>query len=451
MNNKVKKIVIYLIAIIIIIIFIILIYMATKKKSDNYYEERGENFIETYGKSDDSGNIDRQAYFDIQSCISKYLNTININNDMYYSYDNNGKKVQLLNEGSINSQIYNLLSEQFIKENSITVDNLRDKIKVLNTSVLFVPLELSMAKDGNIKTFIAHGILETFEYKQVDEIFIVVNIDATNSRFSITPIDGKYSNISEINNIKTESKIDKKEDNSFNKSNPNYENIIKDYINIYKRLSLGNPSLMYKFMDKEYREKRFKNLSNFKKYTEENKENIIAITPESYEVVKEDGYTEYRCFDKNEFYYVIKEKSIGDFSISMDKHTIDTNEFIKKYNESDGKIKVGLNIYKIVDALNMKDYGYVYSKLSDGFKKNYFKTEEDFVKFAKIYFKNNNKVKFNEYSSKSDSYVYNITLTDKTGKSTMELNTDILMRLGEGTDFVFTMSGVVPEIIYSGF
>ena len=178
---------------------------------------------------------------------------------------------------------------------------------------------------------------------------------------------------------------------------------------------------------------------------------IQNITLDSYLINDEDGHKKYTCMDTNEFYYIFNEEATFDFSLITDTHTVDLPEFTEEYNNSNEKGKVEMNINKIVEALNMKDYGYVYSKFSEGFKKNYFETEDDFVEFAKLYFKNNNKVTGNSFSSESGTYIYNITLTDKTGVSTLELNTDILMRLGEGTDFVFTMSGISPDIVYNGF
>ena len=40
--------------------------------------------------------------------------------------------------------------------------------------------------------------------------------------------------------------------------------------------------------------------------------------------------------------------------------------------------------YELYEALNAKDYKYVYGKLADEFKANYFITYEDFEKYAKV-------------------------------------------------------------------
>ena len=169
-----------------------------------------------------------------------------------------------------------------------------------------------------------------------------------------------------------------------------------------------------------------------------------------YNVNNNEESKQFVCVDRNDFYYIFNQKSILDFSIITDTHTVDLPEFSQRYNEASVQEKAVLNINKIVEALNMRDYSYVYNKFSDGFKKNYFKTEKDFTNFAKKYFKNNNKVEFNEFTQESNNtYAYNITLKDKKEKSTLELNTDIFMRFNEGTDFVITFSGVNKEIRFN--
>ena len=80
----------------------------------------------------------------------------------------------------------------------------------------------------------------------------------------------------------------------------------------------------------------------------------------------------YFCIDQNNNYYIFDQKSIMNFELILDSYTIDLPEFIEVYYVAEAPEKVALNIQKTFDALNCKDYNYVYSKLSEGFKKNYF-------------------------------------------------------------------------------
>ncbi|MCI9063794.1 MAG: hypothetical protein HFJ17_04260 [Clostridia bacterium] len=432
-----------MIIILIIIILSVAVYKMLKKKQNIEYEENNpqEDFVETYGKNDD-GTIDQQAYFDISACIRQYLSIINTENNIYYTY-NESNKYTKIDEKQIKQSIYNVLSQEYINKNKVTVENVFSHVKTLNQTLLFVPLEMSMIQDAEVKSFIVHGLVETLGLEVSDEIFVIVNIDMANELFSIYPIDGKYSKIEDIKKVdKLDNVISDNGNNQYQMITVRYEDMAKEYINTYKRLAIGKPELAYEYLDEEYREARYGDVNKFKQYVKENKEAINSITLDKYDVSDKGNYKQFVCIDKNGFYYIFKQNSILDFSLITDTHTIDIPEFTEKYEKANEKEKVAMNINKIVEALNMKDYTYVYNKLSKGFRNNNFKTQKDFEDFAKIYFKNINKVEFGEYSKKADTHIFSIVLTDVHEKSTLKLNFDILMRLGDGSDFVMTMSGV---------
>lgn len=450
-RNKVLVFLIVLIIIILVILGMFLYKILKKNRNEINEQEQGEDFIETYGKSTDN-NISEQSYFDVNSCIRQYLSIINLNNDIYYTYNKSNDYVKV-EDKQIKQTIYNILGQKYINQNNITINNVFDYVKTLDETSLFIPLEISMIQDSGIKSFLVHGLVESLNLTVIDEIFAVVNIDMVNSKFSIQPIYGKYSSIDDLKD-KTllETNIIDSDNNKFTMSTVTYEVILKEYINFYKRLAIGAPETAYKYLDKEYRKARYGSVEEFKKYIKENKDTINSISLDKYQETDKENSKQYVGIDKNGFYYIFNQKSIMDFTIITDTHSIDLPEFITQYEKATEQEKVAMNINKIIEALNMKDYKYVYNKFSDGFKENYFKTEQKFINYAEKYFKNNNKVIFNEYSKKSNNtYVYNITLKDKNNNSTLELNTDILMRLSKGTDFIISMSGINPEVIYNGF
>lgn len=244
-----KKVILKLIIVVIvasIILTIALLLLQTKKgdnKGSGQNIEQGEfasaeNFLDTYGKTEGNG-VDRQAYSDSINCITQYLKTINIKNDAYYTYDEKGTPVLAIDEEKIKENIYNLLSKNYISQNQITIQNIYDKIETLEVSTLFVPLEIAMVQDGTIKSFAISGLIEsTQDFHVIGKRIMVVNIDMKNDTFSIEPIQGEAADIQNIKVNTAETTITENANNKYISITSNYEETVKDYTNLYKRLSI---------------------------------------------------------------------------------------------------------------------------------------------------------------------------------------------------------------------
>ena len=316
-------------------------------------------------------------------------------------------------------------------------------IDVITEKRLFIPLTMKYLAKESIEKYLVYGIVTDINNGYIQDVYLFVNLDYNNNTFSIEPLINKEIDFEKFVFDNENKQIEINNNNVFSDEKINYEYTCKKYIDYYSKISLARPDLAYQLLDEEYRNARYGTLEAFKKYIENNRDIIKSISLNQYQVIEEGALKEYICIDKNEFYYIFRETSIMNFTLITDTHTVDLPQFTKKYNEATIQEKVSMNINKIVEALNMKDYRYVYNKFSDGFKNNYFKTENDFIEFAEKYFANNNNVIYNEYSeTTNDTYIYNITLKDKEEKSNFEVNIDILMKLEEGTDFVITFSGL---------
>ena len=360
-NKRLIVSIIIVLIVVLIISVVLLIYLRNTSNVDTeeYSESDNDSIVDYYGKGKNNG-ISRESYFDINSCMRQYLNALNINNSSYYGYDSNDNYTLIVTEDEIKQKIYDLLSKKYIEENNITISNLYDYVKTVDKSSLFVPLEVSMVQDQQIKSFLVHGLVESLtDFQLLDEIFVIVNIDANNELFSIEPIYGDYNSISEINITSFENSIEEN-NNSFSKTSTTYEDIARDYIDLYKRLALGSPEIMYDLLDKEYREAKFGSVDEFKKYIEDNRTEIIGIRLEKYRTNQTDEYTQYICIDQNGNYYIFRETAILDYTVILDTYTIDLPEFTDEYNSSSDSEKVLLNIQKVFEAINNGDYNYVY-------------------------------------------------------------------------------------------
>lgn len=440
MYNKTKKIIILLIVLLLIISVILIIALNILKKKNNMDDfissvnEVGSSIIDEYGETINN-SISREAYFDINTCMTIYLDTINNNNSNYYVLNEKGDYVKV-EEEVINNSIYNLLSKNYIDRNNITEKNVQNYVKMIDEKCVFVPLEASVLQDKNIDSFLVHGLVESIrDYKVVDDLFFVINIDATYNTFSIEQIYGEYKSIKEISINSFEESIEKNTDNAFKRQSVSYETVIKDYINKYKRLALGAPETLYNILDEEYRQKRFGNLYIFKKYISENRENIIGIRVEEYLVNDESEYKEYVAKDQYGNLYIFNEIATLNYNMMLDTYTLEQPKFNTEYAKASDQKKVMMNIDKFFQMINAKDYKAAYNCLSESFKNNNFKTEQSFETYAKSYFYNYNDVSYNAFKTTSSGvYGYELTLKDKQNTSNSKIF-NIVMKLNSGTDF----------------
>lgn len=218
------------------------------------------------------------------------------------------------------------------------------------------------------------------------------------------------------------------------------EDLMQIYFNDYKTYALTNPKQAYELLNKEYREKRFKDLDEYKLYISNNKEKIASDNLEKYQIAVDDEKTRYICLGKYENYYIFCENSVMDYSIILDTYTIDQPEFIEKYDEANEKGKCILNIEKVKQALNSGDYKYIYGKLNEQFKNKNYSTLSTFENYMKSNLNKYNKIEYKEFKNEGETYIYNVELTDLLGKTDKTINMQILMQLKEDRDFVMSFS-----------
>lgn len=196
---------------------------------------------------------------------------------------------------------------------------------------------------------------------------------------------------------------------------------------------------MYELLDKDYKQAKFGSLEKFKQYIEKNKSEIIGINPQQYQVTDGENNTkQYVIIDQNGHYYIVREKGVLDYTLILDTYTIDLPEFTAKYNNSTDEQKVLLNIQKCFEAINGQDYQYVYNKLDETFRNNNFKTLAEFEVYAKKNFFSKNKLAVGKAEKQGNLYLYDITISDSTGKDSVTKKKNFVMQLKEGTDFVMS-------------
>ena len=142
--------------------------------------------------------------------------------------------------------------------------------------------------------------------------------------------------------------------------------------------------------------------------------------------------------DQYNNYYVFESTAVMKYTVKLDTYRILNDEEIKEYNQLTTVRRSGYNIERCIEAINNKDYAYVYSKLDETFKNNNYPTIESFENNIKEnLFENNEIDTTNRSTREGDIYIYKFTLKDVDNENNKK-DMSIIMKLKEGTDFVMS-------------
>ena len=434
-----KKLKIFILLMIVIIIIFTIIFVIVLNKNVNSYvpEEVGGNTGNT--EYEDFGYKIREVtsindYYIVQTCVNKFYN--------YYmqSFQNNSDEESL--KSSIET-FYNMLDTEYINEKEITKENILNKIEKIDESDIYITetLVALQNENNNMYVYFVKGFLNNLSTSENKDFYLIVEIDSLNRTFEIVLEDyikekgWDKVKIGDAIQIVNQKEIENRGNNQYRYNSINQTTYVSDLFDNYRKIMLNNPSKAYELLQEEYKEKRFPLEDDFEEYVKNNYKNIYISTANEYKTEEIDGITEYVIIDKHNNYYIFQEKGIMNYKVMLDTYTIDTNDFIKKYNSSDEQTKVGMNIQKFIDAINHKDYQYAYNLLDETFKKNYFPNIQKFEEYIKNNLFENNKVTFEKFSFDANNYIYDLILEDdKMNKKDFT----IIMRLEEDTKFVMS-------------
>lgn len=442
MKNLGKIIIGLIVFIIILIVAIIFNIFMNRQKEKVIISNEGD--IHIFEGNREIIKIDSfQVYFQLDNCVRIFTEYINNN------------KIE-----AVKSVLINNYSEQkYINDNL----NMEKYSSFLNTKYTIEEIYSSSATYE--KPYFIKGLLisdSKIEYK-----YFVIFLDVENNTFSIKDItEEEYNNLIKGNFVFNETNI---KENNYNKNNITYfseEDIAKKYFYDYIENIVFAPTYAYKTLDKEYEQKRFGNYDDYKKYLRLNIEKYKLMeknrdkTSDSfdseeeyneylkkkfyagfykYKVNKYDNYTQYICMDFDNNYYIFEVKSDFSYEVILDVYTIDLPQFTEKYNSVGIKEKVAMNIDKFIKSINDNNYKYAYNCLAEGFKNNKFKNIEVFEKYMNQNIFEKNTVEYKDFKNEGETYICNIILKNSYNDSETK-NMEIIMKLGEGTDFVMSFN-----------
>lgn len=464
--KKYIKLIIYLIIMLIAVItvFIIIINYKSKDEEENYKN----NTYNEISKTDtvEFNNVkDIRSYFIVKNIIDRYTNNIkDLNGDSYINEENlriSKDEIIKSKQDTAKKFFESTLDENYKSEFNVSDDVIISEAKKYmqqgdysNSDVIY---NLNFDEideyqyENNIILYIVSAKIKEKDLK------LLIKFDSENNVFSIFLSDyiEKYNYSRKMN--KSDIKIDKNllDANLYNKiiiGTITDEDMSKEYFNIQKNNLLYDIEKIYNKLDTEYKEKKYSDYLEFEKYFSDLRNQLRESTLAKYSVANINNKSIYTLIDNNNRYYIIEnENGLINYNVKLDNYTVDTQYFKEKYENSKAQEKVALNINKVITALNDKDYKYIYNKLADSFKANYFNNEEELKEYLSNKLYNNNEINFGKFSDEGNGiYTYEIELSEISNKSQANqegkgdnfarIKMNVVMQLKEGTDFVMSFS-----------
>ena len=447
--SKIKKIIIILVVILLIAIIALAIVLLTNNNGGGQQvtisEDEGIGAYEKELDTTVNQVTNRIDYYTVKDCIGKYYSyySILLNPEMYYT----GVSEEDLNQAQTdNAQaIYDMLDSQYITEKGITVDNLATNLKEIEVITPYVTNMYVNHRTDNMDIYVVEGKIKTSITDAGENYKIILKLDLLNKTFSIMPseyVEEKYGNIVEGQSLDIEvaDNIEKNNNNQYTYRTITEENYMKDLFAELRNELLYDHEAAYNHLNEEYRSKKFATLEEFNNLVASREEEYKTMVLAQYQVVQEDGYTQYVLVDQNGKYYIFNETGVMNYTTMLDTYTVDLPEFIEKYNESTSAEKAGMNMQKVVDALNNEDYIYIYSKLDDTFKANNFGSVENFEEYIKNNLYTSVNVEYSNYNSSGELHMYDVTFKDKNNTNSEPITKTFIIKLLEGTNFVMSFN-----------
>ncbi len=439
---KKKRNIIIIVATIGIIIILIIANIAkkdniSKEEMNKIYSEVKENNEDV--KDEKPIRTNRiNTYVTVEETIKNYIeNTKNQNVELVMS----------------------VLNKEYISKNNINSNNLSSSTQQYKNITSYKNIEMY---EQNSEKFMAYYIKG--QINDQGNVYFEIGVDVNNHTYDIMPItENEYT--TKISQSEGERTIKRNEYNSIEFKDYDNADIAKMYFDDYLKQMISNPEKAYNLLDKQYRETKFENYNGFVQYINANREKLELtykmetldnndfekysdyldfklqhsnLGIKKYSIETYESYVQYTCQDAEGNYYIFSAQYPMDYSVVLDVYTTDTPYFKNMYSRSTDQNKAKLNLEKIQEALNNKDYKYIYSKLNATFKANNFATESQFESYMKDNFFDKNQITYNIVEKQGDAWLFNAKLNNANGKEQKGIN--LVVKLNEGTEFEMSFS-----------
>lgn len=427
-------------------------FILSKNNSENDYNDDGqylEEGKEILPEKDNGGFVnveDDSIFFSVFNSVERYIyitqySILDLDENQYDKEGNyvdfDVTKLYLLdikNENDRLQALYDLFDRNYINSNKISLSNIKQYVSDIDLNTELIPISMKVKYGDNVNTFVLKAYLKSDKLVQKN---FIVRVNNKNETFSI-----EFKN-DDLNTEENQLDIEKNNFNSFEIENITEEESILKYLEYFKKITLKYPQVAYEnYFDEEYREKRFGNLENYKKYINDNLEELQYVQIVKYfSDTTTDNNLYYVGIDQYENTYTFTISASMQYKLKLDNYTIPTDTFKEEYKVANSEKKVQMNIDKFIQMINRHDYKTSYNCLVDSFKSNYFKIQEEFENYIKNNFFAHNELKFKNIEEKENNiYACTIQLTDLTGENSEIKEITIIMKLNDNLDFEMSFS-----------
>lgn len=305
-----------------------------------------------------------------------------------------------------------------------------------NIDSTFEAKDMNVLESERIYSYSVYGKIKNTETGETADKYFIVRVDTVALAFELQELNSEeYNNIDEIDLTTDLKEITQTENNKFEYTRISNEKACRIYLQMYIELLLSDPETAYGMLEEQYKQERFSSYENFLEYIEENRTCFENAVLSEYSVNYSEEYTEFMIVDTYNNNYLVRAKSVMDYTIQLDSYTIKDEEYQEEYSKLSDLEKASINIDIFIRMLNTKDYSHAYEVLSDGFKSNYFSTEEQFKNYVKENFFDYNIATINRNTNEGEIYIYDVNLRSGAGSAAETLEKTFNVSLEEGTDF----------------
>ncbi len=312
---------------------------------------------------------------------------------------------------------YNILAEELKQQNNLNFYPNSENIQFCIDNIY----KVEPNKRKNI--YIIHYRLKS---NNLQNISMIIKIDKKELAFEVYPFEFlrnyglqnlKENDYININVIKLDD-INRTEYNNYNIDEISKDDLtcVNEIFNKYKfDLNFDNEHL-YSIIEKEYKDSKFPSYNDFVNYLNNHKD-YFADNMVKYQTIKLNNYTEYVSLGEKENRYYFYMYSLTNFTVMFDNYTISVPQYSELYQSSFPTVRAKYCIDRVRKAINDKNYQFIYKRLNPIQKNNYFSSYEDFERFIKDNFYDENTFEYEEYLIVSDTvYQYKVKVTDTTKK-----------------------------------
>lgn len=401
------------IKVILIVAFLLLIliftYLILKNKNKN--EENSQNEIENTTNNEVSKKTiieEENLDYSLKKITDDYdyFLTLNCLKAYYDFLDYDGSNLQLIDT--------KVIEELKLNENNF-----------LNIETKGYCIDEIYKQDinKNEKIYVVYFRIGTNSSK-VENRVVWIRINDNNKVFYIYPYEylskNNYLNLKANNIIKTD-KFEEIEDRKINKYEE--EDILLDkttcmqeVFSKYKFDLLMDRKHLYNTLDEKYRNAKFKTFEQLEQYIEENKSELYLESIKEFNVSNYDTYKQYSGTGTYENIYIFDVENMMQYTLRLDIYSIITDDYKETYDMLLPNVKGKYCIGRIIEAINNKDYEFIYEKLDPIQKSNYYSKIEDLITYIQTYFWEKNDYEFEEsYMISPQVYQYTIKIKDKGG------------------------------------